>query len=442
MLSKDGEVWRWIVNRDLHCGGVSILFLILLLVLAGGGLPGCGGGGGGSNPTRGAVAPEISNLYLSRTVLPFMEGGGTATLSAYFNYYDPEADIVSVRVEVSDGTSLDIPLGGPLPSTSGMIYGTIELSTATCGVFVAQVWAVDSGGLASNILLSDVTVAVDVANWTSRTSPTTSTLLDITWSGSKFVAVGMAGVIVTSNDGVNWVSRDSGFNTPLAAVIWDGSQFVVVGGIVLTSADGIAWTGHPAGPDADDLNAVAWSGSIYVTGGSLSGDTRMLWSDDAVTWHATTSLILPNRTITDIAWSGTRFVATARFLSSSNAATTVMTSTDGLNWNESVVTNGSVSLLSICWTGSQFMAAGAGGDVFSSPDGITWTTYDATSFWLYSTASNGSDFLAGGTGGIVGTFDDGLTWNHGDTLSTIRGLVWGGDKFVAVGGTGRIYTAP
>ena len=77
---------------------------------------------------------------------------------AEVHYADPEADITAVHVEFSDGSTLVVPVAGPLPGPVGMLFGSIEFSTETSGVFTVRIWAVDAGGNESNRVTTTLTV--------------------------------------------------------------------------------------------------------------------------------------------------------------------------------------------------------------------------------------------------------------------------------------------
>jgi hypothetical protein len=141
------------VHRLRPLGLMPLVLLGLLSSLAtGGGDAGDGGGGVGNTP------PRISNLVLSRESAAFMEGGGRTSIQTVFDYSDPEADLVTVRVEISDGSSLIIPIPGPLPGSSGGIVGSLEFATDAGGIYTAQVWVVDSAGNSSNRLTATFTI--------------------------------------------------------------------------------------------------------------------------------------------------------------------------------------------------------------------------------------------------------------------------------------------
>ncbi len=136
-------------RSDLRRRIQVLVFLVVPMGLAGASALGCGGGGGGGSS---GTPPQLSNLNLPQTRFDWQSGGGRATVSMTVDYSDPESDIVSVRVEVDDGTSLDIPVGGPLPGPTGTLIGSIEFSTVVSGAYTAEIWAVDSAGNSSNRL--------------------------------------------------------------------------------------------------------------------------------------------------------------------------------------------------------------------------------------------------------------------------------------------------
>ena len=74
--------------------------------------------------------------------------------------------------------------------------------------------------------------------WTWRNPlPTGNTLNGIAYGNGQFVAVGVAGTIVTSADGVNWLLRQSGTQIVLNAIAYGNGHFVAVGdhGTILQS---------------------------------------------------------------------------------------------------------------------------------------------------------------------------------------------------------------
>src|SRR3990167_8791243 len=108
------------------------------------------------------------------------------------------------------------------------------------------------------------------SQWTPRNPlPTGQTLNFVTWTGSRLVAAGNGGVILTSSDGITWTNRISGTASPIYSAAWTGSQSIAVGngGVILTSSDDITWTSRTSGT-TNPLFSVAWTGSQLVVVGS------------------------------------------------------------------------------------------------------------------------------------------------------------------------------
>ena len=102
----------------------SIYVMLLFLVACGGG----GGGGGGPGPGQG-TPPQISNLQLQDDFAFVMAGNGTSSVFAQGEFNDPDRDLASIQVEISDGSILVIPLPGPVTEASGILVGDIVFNT-------------------------------------------------------------------------------------------------------------------------------------------------------------------------------------------------------------------------------------------------------------------------------------------------------------------------
>ena len=93
-----------------------------------------------------------------------------------------------------------------------------------------------------------ILTSTDGENWSSKSSGTSTGLLDITYGNNIFVTVG-GGVILTSSDGNTWDSRTSGTTKNIWDITYGNSLYVAVGqdGIILTSSDGTTWTSRNSG---------------------------------------------------------------------------------------------------------------------------------------------------------------------------------------------------
>jgi hypothetical protein len=213
--------------------------------------------------------------------------------------------------------------------------------------------------------------------WISRTSGTSNHLFGVTWSGtqSQFVAVGRngntitsPGTILTSPDGITWTPQNSGVFSSLFGVTWSGTQFVAVGAntslnTVLTSPDGVTWTLHaPAASPTLRLNSVIWSGTQFVAVGKDNGPCScgiILTSANGIAWTTLTSGTSDD--LLGVAWSGAQFVAVG------GAGTGVIfTSPDGATWTRQA--SGTTNVLhGVVWSGAKFVIVGSRGTILTSP---------------------------------------------------------------------------
>lgn len=126
---------------------------------------------------------------------------------------------------------------------------------------------------------------------------------------------------------------------------------------------------------------------------------------------------------TEQTWSGTRFVAVGGTWSWSpsestfDAAPVVVHSTDGITWTDASgagALDDASYLSGVTWGGGRFVAVGTGSDII---DTNTGEESPRGAMILHST--------------------DGATWtavSHARALAgSLRGVTWGGTRFVAVG---------
>lgn len=165
------------------------------------------------------------------------------------------------------------------------------------------------------------------------------------------------------------------------------------------STDGINYTPiHNGG----NYCSVLFKNRIFVSyPNSILAYSQELTRADALNKNITMSQIelssqgLSN--IYDMATNGTILVAVL----SANETNTIAYSYDGLTWTGCGMVIGRFGGTRIKWDGNRFIAAGWGlsGTLFSSVDGISWTTLmDATVFGAYDSGYSGSvtDFVVNG----------------------------------------------
>lgn len=286
-----------------------------------------------------------------------------------------------------------------------------------------------------------------------------------------WLAVGYGGRRMISTDGIRWEitgewaqpgGDDS--NNLMSAVYAEG-KFVVVGGggggstgggHILVSSDGKEWT--ETKQDKSRINPVVHGGGRFVVGTSSYPSGKLMWSDDAETWHEGASIQAKGLThfrhgcfgngimvlvgngsqkqedgtqkpihwaITttdgetikservDLAAHGEIVFGKGRFVMLSHEGV-VQSTADGAEWK----LHDDLSrekFRSIVWTGSEFLLV-RGDAALKSSDAITWEAAPIKSFsdikW-----SDGKRFIASGWPGKMLFSSDGTTWEKAPPMT-------------------------
>jgi hypothetical protein len=295
----------------------------------------------------------------------------------------------------------------------------------------------------------------DGVNWTLRQAPTSSALSAITYEDGQFVAVGDSGTIVTSNDGSNWVLRASGTKLPLVAITWGNGLFVAVGGgyddkngkwqsIIASSSDGVNWNQRqPTSADGSvGLLSVTFGSEQFVAVGNLASPTgayanrsSILRSSDGVNW-VEVPVINNYGPVASITYGNGHFVAAVR---PDGHNSVVLTSADSLDWSASFPEVANLS--GLCYGNGQFVGT-VDGDLANSADGLDWVYHPSGLPWddrfnaeLQSIAYGHGQFVAVGDKGTIVTSEDGGSWTRREPkeLIVLSDLTYGDGQFVAVG---------
>lgn len=330
--------------------------------------------------------------------------------------------------------------------TSG-VAGNLNALTRFAGRFVA------AGGEGS------LTSSADGVTWTPASSGTISRLRALTWHDGLWVAGGREEVtppglsaprrysVSTSTDGVTWTDRSFGDGAferqQLYSVIRAGPQWVATAlYAVLTSPDGVTWQERAVG---EENRAVAWNGSRLIVAGGVEdegGDANgwvHLSDDGGVTWSTQS---LDHYFLRGVTWTGSQFVAVgdagAIYTSPTGAANTWTYRNIGTFMDLRCVTADSGGLVVV---GGNFST---GPVIWTSPDGVIWTMRTApTTKLLYSVIKAGALYVATGYDGVVLTSPDAITWTLRDTGTTheLYAAAWDGAQLLVSGEGGAILAS-
>jgi hypothetical protein len=343
-----------------------------------------------------------------------------------------------------------------------------------------------------------VALSSDGLEWTVRSVGSEDGLSGVASGGGRLVAVGANGAIFWSVGGGAWQRADAPTSSQLAAVTWSGTQFVAAeswwsgdpGAVatagILVSPDGLAWS-RTAIPEAMSFQALTGNGSRLVAAGAycvIPGASPDGWcypgalvsvSDDGGTSWSTVKLE-KLAAFGGVVWTGSQFLAlqAGAVLTSPDAMSwapggalgisatalapgdfglvavgaggSIATSPDGARWTPSPSSAPRLDLQDVVWTGTQFVAVGAGpfanvAIIRTSPDGLAWTEVEPDALryrqGLSAIAWNGSTFVALGDTYLAAS-PDGFSWSVTAEWVTpyffrLSGVVWTGTKFVVVG---------
>lgn len=287
-----------------------------------------------------------------------------------------------------------------------------------------------------NVILS----STNASNWVPRIPIGRATpaltqrltnLLAVTYGAGRFVAMGdqenFGGLLMTSTDGVQWTNHTTGTNgfPYVTSVIYTQNVFVAAASSIMTSIDGLTWTGRVV---------EGFPGLVDVTYGNgrwVAVGVKVAQSTDATNW---TSHPAPERLVS-VAYGNGIFLALSRY-------GTPYTSPDGMTWTaQAPAFEPSISVPPDVAFGDGLFAAVAGWtNVYTSTDGVTWSTNGVQAVEsrmgndLVSIRHVGGDFVAVGFANVVRS-SNGVDWAaaHWGSHDLLRGVAYGNGIAVAVG---------
>ncbi|MBN1981153.1 MAG: hypothetical protein JW795_06455 [Chitinivibrionales bacterium] len=229
-----------------------------------------------------------------------------------------------------------------------------------------------------------------------------------------------------------WVWRNQlpqGYS--LSALTWTGTQFVAVGEAcaILTSKDGISWNVRPDHAYGD-LNTVTGNGKILVASGTNENHdfVFILSSADGITWeqsYKNDSL----GSIQSMIWTGAQFAGIA-LTGESMDSSAILTSVDGTHWSLSPQRIKGI-LNTLLWNGTRLVAVGSTGKgsesdsciIATSADGVTWTRIGTNvPGELRTVIWNGTRLVA--VGASIGAEMAGFSKSSGNIMTSTDGTTW------------------
>jgi len=270
-----------------------------------------------------------------------------------------------------------------------------------------------------------------IIQWGQAKAESGSRLSQVIWSGKQFVAVG-GNTVASSADGLLWaVSSPPEFKHALWSIATNGKTYVAVGesGSILSSPDLTTWTDH-ATDAANRYISAFWLGDKFLAVGDRGVNAA---SPDGETWA--NGEAYGNFYFLHGTWNGSKIMV--------GALNALLQSTDGSSFDKSMVNTGRMS--DVAWGNDLFVAVGESKNgILTSPDGTMWTKRNATvTSTLRGVCWSANEFVAVGDQGVILTSPNGSDWTPCDTggrMANLTSVAGNGTVFVAVSDLGAIYS--
>jgi hypothetical protein len=304
----------------------------------------------------------------------------------------------------------------------------------------------------------------DGTHWTNPTVPRKNDMAWVTYGGGQFVTVGPGGTLFTSSTGVSWSNQVSGTIRNLRSVTFGNGLYVAVGdaGTILTSINGRDWVGQTAGT-THGLISVAFGDSRFVAAGS----TNILESTDGVSWSqpavSNSSIITRvvfglGRFMTDtglVSTSKGTWVQAQQGLPPSSGLSftenefmafyqgSLQITIDGLVWTTVGDLPNGAQLAQAAFGNGLYVGVGPSGELIST-DGIQWSTVSFPSSLNLVGAgfAQGRFYTVGSEPSQVWSSPDGATWTgalitsrEGVFFSSASGMVYGNGRYLLPAGS-------
>lgn len=279
-------------------------------------------------------------------------------------------------------------------------------------------------------------------NWALVNSQRGGVLRTVGNNGTRFVALGDKGKLMTSEseDCRKWKDRaPSPLKKAMFAITFAAGKFLAVGNHAYTaySPDGDNWTTVTV-PTEQSLWGVCYGvdgdgNGVFVAVGNEGGNEGTIISsaNGDTSWRRQNSPT--NRSLKDVAYGNGLFVAVGSY-------GIILTSTDGTYWTKQATLGR--GLKAVVYGGGVYVAAGRDEKIYSSTDGVSWTQRfqgTATRF-IWDLCYTDPGFVAVGDKGRIITSPDGKSWSsaHSPGRAAFFGVSYVENKVVAVGNQTQI----
>jgi hypothetical protein len=326
---------------------------------------------------------------------------------------------------------------------------TIFTSTGYGVTYANNLWVAVGYGVNGN----SIATSTNGTTWTGRGQTAIILGQGVAYGNGLWVAVGSGGgtangnTIVTSTDGITWTGRakysifnssmnnNGGLGVAYGKDASNNNLWVIAGQgsysghSILTSTDGIYWTGRGTANLRKTAFGVIYSNNLWIACGDDDYGNTFATSTDGNTWtgRGGKSFFSESRGLA----YGTVTFTKPTYVAAGVGVNTLVGSTDGTTWSPSPYTKPFTTAgYGVAWNGTQWVAVGAGGNTIAySADGLTWTGNSTFSTqgndvaYGKDSSGNGLWVVAGQGGNSLATSTNGITWTGrtGTTVFTTSG---------------------
>lgn len=128
----------------------------------------------------------------------------------------------------------------------------------------------------------------------------------------------------------------------------------------------------------------------------------------------------------------------------------IFTSPDGIKWTSTYTLNG-IRLIGACYGNDQYVAVGHQGTILTSPDAVSWTLQNSGTAGNLQTVIYGKDqYVAAGFGNSVLTSPDGIKWTSNTLSGDFCSVAYGNNMYALADGSllnspsmvSRLFSSP
>ncbi|GHV86834.1 hypothetical protein AGMMS50255_1300 [Spirochaetia bacterium] len=422
--------------------------------------------------TEGNVTVSISKSGIesgTKTVAVYKAGGSsgityTATANGTSGSVNSTAISFTFSASVTGLTASDITVtNGTGSATKGALSGSgtswsLALASVTTeGNVTVSITktGIESAGKTVAVYKapSDIIPAEFVGFWEGVKTGSPSTYVSLTINGDGTFSGAfmggnddtLSGTCSVSGSTITFATGPDGRSATLTestlTLIWSG-----MGTTALTRNDtpydsGLNWTkvteSHFGDDYYSDIKSIAFGNGKFVAGG---GRGKIATSTDGINWTLETSPFGTAITNNAIVAYGDGI-----FLAGYNKTDGIWTSTDGSNWTN-VAANSPFSTFDsidcIAFGNNTWVLVSGNATSCSTDGGITWSALGFPDFSIKSIVYGDGKFVAVGNRGKIVTSINGSTWTlvkddiFDDGYTSLDSVVYGNGKFVAVGKNG------